>query len=192
MGCTNPPRNYRLGAFGWLAGTQVEHQAQPNAGLLDQRAILQFVHDHIQENPKNVSLWGESAGAGSILHHLTMTSSEKYDLSQQLYSRAILQSPAFQWSWDRSGALNETYTEFSKNAGCPSGEMECLRNTTTTALATANRMLFEEALVSGIMPVGPSVDGDLIPALVPSMLAQEKGKSVFRYRLLAETHSSQF
>lgn len=159
-----------------MAGRYIEKHAQPNAGLLDQRAILQFVHDHIQNDPRAVSLWGESAGAGSILHHLGMVSSEKHNITQQLFQKAILQSPAFQWLWDRSGILNNTYTEFAKNSGCESGEIECLRAVPTDALISANELLFEEALLSGVIPVGPSVDGDLVTALAPSMLAQENGR----------------
>lgn len=170
--------NYRLGAFGWLAGTHIEQHAQTNVGLLDQRAILQFVHDHIQHDPKEVSLWGESAGAGSIFHHLAMTQSKNHNFTQKLFSKAILQSPAFQWLWDRSGTLNDTYSDFSQNAGCPSGDIECLRDASVDALIAANKLLFDEALVSGIIPVGPSVDGDLIPALAPHILAQDDGKYI--------------
>lgn len=39
--------NYRLGAFGWLAGTQMEKLGLPNAGLYDQRLVLQWVQDFI-------------------------------------------------------------------------------------------------------------------------------------------------
>ena len=39
--------NYRLGAFGFLAGTTMEEQGLPNAGLWDQRAALQWTQDNI-------------------------------------------------------------------------------------------------------------------------------------------------
>src|ERR1700709_2017179 len=37
--------NYRLGAFGWLSGTsmEVDSLAVPNAGLYDQRAVLEWI-----------------------------------------------------------------------------------------------------------------------------------------------------
>ncbi len=83
--------NYRLGAFGWLAGSYMEKHAQPNAGLLDQRAILKFVRDNIagvKGDPGSVSVWGQSAGASSILHHLTMP--KTINDKPPLFKRAIL------------------------------------------------------------------------------------------------------
>lgn len=56
--------NYRLGLFGFspLAGG--------NVGLKDQRMALEWIQEHAEEfggNPKAVTLWGESAGAFSIV-----------------------------------------------------------------------------------------------------------------------------
>lgn len=65
--------NYRLGAFGWLAGTTTGKQAVPNAGLYDQRLVFQWVQDfvHLVGGDKTqVPAWGESASASPILHHL--------------------------------------------------------------------------------------------------------------------------
>ena len=39
--------NYRLGAFGWLDGPVVAQNCAPNAGLWDQRLLLDFVTKHI-------------------------------------------------------------------------------------------------------------------------------------------------
>lgn len=39
--------NYRLGAFGWLAGPTVGADGVANAGLYDQRFALQWVQDNI-------------------------------------------------------------------------------------------------------------------------------------------------
>lgn len=41
--------NYRLSAYGWLAGDTVEHNGSPNAALYDQRLVLQFVQDYIDQ-----------------------------------------------------------------------------------------------------------------------------------------------
>jgi len=87
--------NYRMGSYGWLAGTTVEAEGVSNAGLWDQRAAFQWVQDYIHlvgGDPTRVTAMGESAGAGSIMHHLVGNGS-KLD---PLFSKAILQSPAFQ------------------------------------------------------------------------------------------------
>ena len=143
----------------------MEQNAQPNAGLLDQQAVMRFVQDNIggvKGNPNEVSIWGESAGASSILHHLTMPRSDSYP---QLFNKAIVQSPAYQWLWDREGSLNTTFTEFATDvsalAQCSQADIACLRSndTTTEMLKSINQKHFKDAACSGIMPVGPSVDG---------------------------------
>lgn len=57
----------QLGAFGFLSGSTVEKEGTPNAGFWDQRAVLQWIHDYAPlfgGDANDVSLWGESAGAG--------------------------------------------------------------------------------------------------------------------------------
>ena len=175
--------NYRLGAFGWLAGSYLESQfnAQTNtgltnAGLRDQRKALEFVRDHINQvngDPDNVSVWGESAGASSILHHLIADFGDQG--SGPLFKKAILQSPAFEWSWDRDDTLNNTYTAVAKAAGCPSGELSCMQNVTMEALANANQFYYREITTClGLFPLGPALDGSLIKDLPPVALSEGK------------------
>ncbi|KAI9809764.1 MAG: hypothetical protein M1825_000197 [Sarcosagium campestre] len=82
--------NYRLGAFGFLAG----EDADANAGLLDQRLALKWVQKHISKfggDPKRVTIYGESAGAGSVFHHISAYGgSNKAEAS--LFQGAIAQS----------------------------------------------------------------------------------------------------
>ena len=64
--------NYRLNAFGLLPGRKVKESptADLNPGLLDQQAALAWVHKYISHfggNPQNVIIWGQSAGAGSVV-----------------------------------------------------------------------------------------------------------------------------
>jgi para-nitrobenzyl esterase len=77
--------NYRLGAFGFLA-----HPAlSGNYGLLDQQAALRWVRANAAAfggNPDSVTIFGESAGAGSVCAHLVSP------LAAGLFARAILQS----------------------------------------------------------------------------------------------------
>ena len=77
---------YRLGVFGWLWH---EEPARRNLGLLDQLAALDWVGANIERfggDPDNVTVFGQSAGGGSIVAMLRVR-------PQGLpFIRAILQS----------------------------------------------------------------------------------------------------
>ncbi|CZS90086.1 related to triacylglycerol lipase I precursor [Rhynchosporium agropyri] len=84
--------NYRLGMFGWLSGSE---NITSNAGLLDQRLALNWVQQNIYlfgGDPSRVTVIGESAGGGSIMHHITSYGG----LGSLPFQKAIPQSPAFQ------------------------------------------------------------------------------------------------
>ena len=144
----------------------MEKEGLPNAGLYDQRAALQWTQDYIGllgGDKAQVSAWGESAGAGSILHHLV-----SYGGAQDpLFSKAVMQSPAFQSLFDRKGSLERTFQNFTKLAGCAGQGVACLRAASAEALSHANTKLNEEG-PSGSFAVGPSTDGNLIRQL-PSL-----------------------
>ena len=61
---------YRLNLLGFLSGTSVSEDGDLNAGLLDQRAALEWVQRHISKfggDPEQVTIDGESAGGASIV-----------------------------------------------------------------------------------------------------------------------------
>ncbi len=85
--------NYRLGALGFLAHPALSKEsdkgASGNYGLLDQLAALQWVQRNIAAfggDPAKVTVFGESAGAISILDLLVSP------LSKGLFQRAIAES----------------------------------------------------------------------------------------------------
>ncbi|OIW24387.1 alpha/beta-hydrolase [Coniochaeta ligniaria NRRL 30616] len=158
--------NYRLGAYGFLAGTTMERDGLPNAGLWDQRAAFQWVKDHISlvgGDPSRVTAMGESAGAGSVMHHL-VAQGGKLD---PLFSKAILQSPAFQMMWDRAGTVQAVFDDFASLAGCQGQGLACLRAASPAAIAKANTAINSQ-VAPGSFAVGPTPDGSFIrqiPAL---------------------------
>ena len=158
--------NYRLGAYGFLAGTTMEEDGLPNAGLWDQRAAFQWVQDHIGlvgGDPGRVTAMGESAGASSIMHHL-VAQGGKLD---PLFSQAILQSPAFQLMWDRNGTVQDTFAQFASLADCEGKGLDCLRAASPDALEKANQKLNAQQ-TPGTFAVGPTPDGSFIRQ-VPSL-----------------------
>lgn len=74
--------NYRLGAFGWLAGPEfVAAGGTPNLGLYDQRFALEWVQKYIHlfgGDCNQVTVIGESAGGGSIMHQITVSTLRTY------------------------------------------------------------------------------------------------------------------
>ncbi len=69
--------NYRLNVFGFLAHPEITKEspdAPGNFGLLDQHAGLKWVYENIAAfggNPEKITIAGQSAGAGSVMHQIT-------------------------------------------------------------------------------------------------------------------------
>ncbi|KAF1987591.1 alpha/beta-hydrolase [Aulographum hederae CBS 113979] len=149
--------NYRLGAFGWMAGSTMEEDATANAGLYDQRAVFEWIQKeiHVVNGDKNsVTAFGESAGGGSIMHHLTAFGGKQ----DPLFHRAILQSPAFQPLYDRDGNLEATYQRLLGAVGCAGKGMACLRNVNGDLIERASASIISSA-PDGSFGFGPSPDG---------------------------------
>ncbi|RYY84680.1 MAG: carboxylesterase/lipase family protein, partial [Comamonadaceae bacterium] len=85
--------NYRLGALGFFAHPALgegQARAPANFGLLDQVAALQWVQRNIAAfggDPANVTVFGQSAGAESVLALMTSP------LARGLFAKGIAQSP---------------------------------------------------------------------------------------------------
>ncbi len=88
--------NYRLGALGYFATPAITAAAKPgeavgNYGLMDQIAALKWVQRNIARfggDPKNVTVFGESAGGMSTLALLATPA------AKGLYAKAIVESGA--------------------------------------------------------------------------------------------------
>ncbi|KAL2796165.1 Carboxylesterase [Aspergillus keveii] len=154
--------NYRLGAFGFLAGEPLQTHGIFNAGLHDQRAALSWVQKFIHllgGDRDNVSAWGQSAGAGSLVYHL-IAEGGKLD---PLFRRAILQSPSLE-SGANTQPSYERFESFAAAVGCPTrgvDSLHCLRSANSTALRKANEEVFDG--VSFPVPDGKYIQS---PALV--------------------------
>lgn len=74
-------------------------------------------------NADDVSVWGESAGAGSIMHHLTAYGGKE----PVLFKKAIILSPAYDALIDRKGDLEKNMQALLTAGGCAGKGLACLR-----------------------------------------------------------------
>ncbi|KAF2086017.1 alpha/beta-hydrolase [Saccharata proteae CBS 121410] len=159
--------NYRLGAFGWLAGPSLQANGTANAGLYDQLLAFNWVQQNIQlfgGDPDQVTVMGKSAGAGSLMHQITAFGGEGTPPFQQ----AILSSPAFQ-PVANTEQPQEVYEDFLSLLGVSTiGEARELDSET---LIAANAVLIYNSTY-GSNSFGPVVDGIFSPA-VPGQLLLE-------------------
>jgi acyl-CoA synthetase len=147
--------NYRLGALGYLV-VDPEEDGDANCGLRDQRAALAWIHAHAHAfggDRDRITVFGESAGAGSILHLLTLR-------EPPAVRRAIVQSGEPRTlTTDLAHQVREALT---KHLGVGTG-LDSLRATPVDAVVTAQDGVFAElGMATGLMPFHPCIDVVLV------------------------------
>ena len=150
---------YRMGVHGFLyTGTE---DAPGNMGLLDQQLAMKWIYEHIEYfggDKNRICLFGESAGAASISHHLLAPSSWPYFNNAILMSSSSL-SP---WAVDTSLNLKIHALHFAKIMNCPqswSKLIECLRNKSAQELE-AKQWELENKNIGTFSPV---IDKSFLP-----------------------------
>ncbi|KAJ7848812.1 alpha beta-hydrolase [Mycena olivaceomarginata] len=153
---------YRLGLFGFLAGSEVKKDGDLNAGLLDQDFALRWVNKYISKfggDPTKVTIWGESAGAGSVLQQVVAHGGQT---KPKLFRGAITSSSWLpsQYRFDDPVpelAFNEVLTQ--SNCATATDSMSCLRGLDTAVLQAVNGNI---SRFKGTIPFPPVVDGVFI------------------------------
>ncbi|KAJ7262699.1 alpha beta-hydrolase [Mycena haematopus] len=180
---------YRLGLFGFLAGKQVESEGALNAGLLDQQFALRWVNANIRKfggNPAEVTLWGESAGAGSAILHMIANNGKT---SPSLF-RAIMSSSSFlpsQYPYD--APIPQTlFNDVATQAGCANAtNLACLRAVDSATLATVNFNMVAAGF-AGTFTFVPVIDKTFITRTPTTALAEGK---VNKAHLFSVTNSNE-
>lgn len=121
--------NYRLGALGFLAHpaltAESANRASGNFGLLDQQAAMHWVQRNARwfgGNPRNVTIFGESAGGLSVHSQLASP------LAGGLFHRAIVQSGAYLLTPRPLTAAETAGSNFAAQSGCAEQTSTCLRS----------------------------------------------------------------
>jgi para-nitrobenzyl esterase len=159
--------NYRLGPFGFLAhrALTAEDPAYPssgNLGLLDQRAALAWVRDHISAfggDPDNVTVAGTSAGGLSASLHLVSPG------SAGLFDRAIVQSGPASFRWKTLVEAEAQGDAFAARLGCTDGSqvLSCMRAKSQADVLRALPIGLDQIVESARVQWGPVVDGVELP-----------------------------
>ncbi|MBO0802529.1 MAG: carboxylesterase family protein [Nocardiopsaceae bacterium] len=145
--------NYRLGALGFLADSALASTPGGPAGdygLMDQQAALRWVHDNIQGfggNPRNVTLFGESAGGASTLSQLVSPE------ASGLFQRAIVESGTYDLTQQSQASAESAGAAFAAKVGCSTDTAACLRALpVSTILANENPTGYEPTLDNAVLP----------------------------------------
>lgn len=163
---------YRLGPFGWLDLSDLgpEYAASGNNGLLDQMAALRWVRGNAAAfggNPRNVTVFAESAGAISLSALLGAPAAD------DLYDRVILESGTAgtvatpEWS-------QRVLDRFVELAGV-AGPADLAGLSTEQLLDAAREIYATEFADTAFHPV---VDGTVLPDLPMRRLASPDGPDV--------------
>lgn len=153
--------NYRLG----FEGFALVPGAPANRGLLDQIAALRWVRENIAAfggDPANVTVFGESAGAGSIAALLTM------DAADGLFRRAIAQSvPGTFFGPDLAAEVTRAIAAEAGVAACyeelAATDPMHLVNATAEVTGRLRELSQLGPVAYTPTPYSPVVDGEVLP-----------------------------
>ncbi|XP_052792727.1 cholinesterase 1-like isoform X2 [Mya arenaria] len=167
---------YRMGVQGFLyTGTD---DAPGNMGILDQQIALMWLHDNIDGfggDGSNITLFGESAGAASVSHHLFAPSSWPY------FNNAIMLSSTSLSDWSvrpKKEMLSKT-KELARLVHCDDADMsdlvKCLRNVSADEL---ENMQWSSSLNNSYVGTFlPTVDGVFLPEAPQSAMNSGRMKT---------------
>ena len=152
--------NYRLGALGFMASTK----GGSNYGLRDQNLALKFVKQNIANfggNPNQITIFGQSAGAMSVLAQIASPQ------STGLFQRALSFSPVALSCRDLSQYDRHT-NYFFKSFGCKIGNYTCMRDVPFDKILKKQTVVeYIYALKDGkrlnYLEWGPACDVDFLP-----------------------------
>lgn len=158
--------NYRLGVLGFLS--MGNEEAPGNMGLFDQALAIKWVKDNIHHfggNPDSITLFGESAGSGSVSAHVLSP------FSRHLFKHAIMESGSVNapWSIIPPTVAHQFAAQMVSAVGCnqslgTSAVMDCMRK------VDARNFTLTQQMNQYTMFWVPTVDGEFFPSSPEQLL----------------------
>jgi para-nitrobenzyl esterase len=144
--------NHRLNSFGftYLAHLGGEAERSANLGMMDCVAALEWVRDNIAAfggDPSNVTIFGQSGGAGKVSTLLAMPS------AQGLFHKAIVQSGSNPVGVNKEDAIRSAETFLAKVGAKTLAELQ----------AMSMEQLLEANNTTQGLRLAPVVDGVTLP-----------------------------
>ncbi|KAF7327277.1 Carboxylic ester hydrolase [Mycena kentingensis (nom. inval.)] len=144
-------------------GKEVRRGGALNAGLLDQELALKWVQKYIHDfggDSGQVTIWGQSAGAGSVLQHIIAHDGRTFP---PLFANAITSSTFLPSQYRYNDDISEElFGVVVAGAGCTNvsvaNKLSCLRAVDTAILAAVNANI-SAAAFSGTSVFVPVVEG---------------------------------
>lgn len=172
--------NYRLGLFGFFANDELVAEGEQsntpvgNYGILDQIAALKWVQENIEAfggDPSNVTIMGQSAGAGSV-NILTISPLAK-GLFQRVASLSYNSVIAGEFSMGTLEEKVKGYKEALQKQSLPSTLAEMRAMSDEDFYKT-----YKTIWSIGASPCEPCIDGEVIPGNHAEILASGQANDV--------------
>ena len=144
--------NYRLGALGFLADPALAdaNGQSGDYGLMDQQAALRWVQRNIASfggDPRNVTIFGESAGGLSVLSQVASPA------ARGLFAKAIAESGSYNLTQTSLASAEAAGQAFAAKAGCPDQTAACLRSLpVSTILANEDAAGYTPNINTEVLP----------------------------------------
>jgi carboxylesterase type B len=177
--------NYRVNAFGFLPGKEIadDPTSDTNVALRDQEYALQWVQKHIEKfggNPRNVTIWGQSAGGGSVLAQTISGHSHV----PPLFSKALALSPFWPKTYRYDSADAQwIYDKLANLTGCAGpGSLKCLKQVDVQAIRNASLQIAEShRWTTSSWTWVPVIGDDFLPVPLSEAAVQGKLKADFAF-----------
>ncbi|KAF2823534.1 alpha/beta-hydrolase [Ophiobolus disseminans] len=167
--------NYRTNVFGFLPGSKIASHPDVdlNPGLLDQQAALKWIQKYISTfggDPKNVTIWGQSAGGGSVVAQTIATGNR----GKKLFKKAMSSSPF----WPKTPRYDapeseDIYRQTLKDVGCSNStdEIACLKAADIQLLRdSALRLSTSLQYTTSAFTFGPVIDDTFLTAPLSTVI----------------------